>query len=209
MSFLRLLICFFLTRSIWIAYYENPWLTGSYPPNCVGIAFSLRRIAFLVCREPAGSLGSPFDLDPAIALQLTEQGLHLVAAEAGKHLLKFLKPGPGCSRIFDVPEQERLVRLPIQAPFSGIRAAPAHKPIEPPREQIPCAAPSAHALDDALLQETLDTRGQIRRDRLLTVDEVDNEKILCGKGSRPLAADFLKKSEKFRVLDFAMERDPD
>ena len=154
----------------------------------------MRLIAFCTGRKPTGPLGGTFYFNPSIALEFAEQRLHLMAAEAGKHLLEFIESGAGLAGVFDVSHEEGLIRLSIQAPFSGIRAAPAHKSIEPPREQIPCAAPSAHALDDALLQETLDTRDQIRRDRLLTVDEVDNEKILCGKGSRPLTADFLQKS---------------
>jgi hypothetical protein len=81
---------------------ENGFLSIGYAENYVGIAFSLRLIAFCTDRKPTGPLGGTLHFNPSIALEFTDQRLYLVAAEAGEHLLEFIESGAGLAGVFDV-----------------------------------------------------------------------------------------------------------
>jgi len=124
-------------------------------------------IAFWAGGEPAGGLRDPAHRDPPLPLQLAEQRLRLVAAEAGEDLLELSERRAACGRVVDVPRKQRLVGLAVEPLSARVGAGAPEKPIEPAREQVTRAAPSAHALDHPMFKEDLSSRDEVGRNPLL------------------------------------------
>ena len=134
--------------------------------------------------------------------------MHLIAAERREHLLEFGKRGPGRGRVLDVPYEQRFVGLPVEAAPPRVRAGLAEESVEAARQQVAGAAPLSGTLDNSLLPEDLKSWGEVNRDRLLAMDEVDEQEVLGGEGGLPLATDLLEEAQELGVLDLAVKREP-
>ncbi len=70
-------------------------------------------------------------------------------------------------------------------------------------------AAAPYPLDYALVDKILQPGSQVRWDRLFSVDQIHNEKILSAESGQALPSDLLEEAQELRVLNFSMQRYPD
>lgn len=88
----------------------------------------------------------------------------------------------------NVPEQERLVRLPVETPSTRIHSTLAEKAIKPARQQIACATTPPDALDYALVEKELSAWKKVDWNGLFPVDQIDDQEVFRSESGQALAA---------------------
>src|SRR5262245_31874 len=105
-------------------------------------------------------------------------------------------------------QQERFVCLSIEAAPARVDPSLAEKAVEAAREQVAHASTPADAFNHALVQEVGKSRGEACGDGLFPVDEVHDQEIFRAECGQALTPDLLEKPQELRVLELAVQGQP-
>ena len=105
-------------------------------------------------------------------------------------------------------DEQFLVRLTIEAFFSGVGARFSLRLEEAVREQVSRASSVAYALESAGFDERAESPSQWGGDFLVATDEIEHEEVFEAEGCLRFSTDLFEKAKKRRILDRAVQREP-
>ena len=105
--------------------------------------------------------------------------------------------------------QERFIRVAVQTHAAGVDSRFSQEAIESPREEMLHTSTPPNAFDHPFFQKMLDSWLQNLEYSLFAVNDVNDQEVFRAKRRHSLVTDLFQKAQEFRVLDLAVQGEPD